>query len=189
MIPSTPSISDILDTLQLTGVIDAVARITGASGDPVCGRAHVATIVEGSPETDFSGIDGLRPFIDSAESGSFLVLATDDERRVPASTCGGTAAGRAKARGCVGLVSGGWVRDIEAITGLGFSVWARGATPRTGKRRIAVDSSTDSVSFGGVTIFEGDWIVGDQTGVVAVSAAVWDEVVEKALALERQVGH
>jgi len=81
----------------------------------------------------------------------------------------------AEARGIVGLVIDGGVRDVDALQRHGFPVFCalialRGAT-KTEPGRIG-----DAALVGDVDVERGDWIVGDTDGVTVVPHARIDEV-------------
>jgi 4-hydroxy-4-methyl-2-oxoglutarate aldolase len=87
----------------------------------------------------------------------------------------------AQARGIVGLVIDGCVRDVEQITALEFPVCSRGLCIRgTGKDTTPPGSLNQPIEIGDVTISPGDLIVGDSDGVVAIPSARVEEVLEKS---------
>ncbi len=85
----------------------------------------------------------------------------------------------AQARGIVGLVIDGGIRDALAIERLAFPVFSRGFSVRgTTKRSLgAVNSPIDC---GGVRVAPGDLVVGDEDGVVVVPAAAVSSVADAA---------
>jgi len=112
------------------GVIDDLTEIAQGPA-PTIGLARTATVVD----TTDPSIPGLSEFLDGAEPGDMLVLGWNAGH---ASVFGGNAVTRIKAAGCVGLITGGYVRDIDELVASGLSVWSRGRTPRSGKGRLAV---------------------------------------------------
>ncbi|MEV4241622.1 MULTISPECIES: 4-hydroxy-4-methyl-2-oxoglutarate aldolase [Nocardia] len=85
------------------------------------------------------------------------------------------------ARGLVGLVIHGGVRDSRRLVELGWPVFAE----RLCVRGTAKDPNGDGdlgepVRLGDVTVRLGDLVVGDADGVVCVPAAVADDVRDKA---------
>ena len=87
----------------------------------------------------------------------------------------------AQARGVVGLVIDGCVRDAEQITALGFPICSRGLCIRgTGKSTTPPGSLNEPIDIGDVTISPGDLIVGDGDGVVAIPSDRVEEVLEKS---------
>jgi 4-hydroxy-4-methyl-2-oxoglutarate aldolase len=81
----------------------------------------------------------------------------------------------AEARGIVGLVIDGAVRDVDALKAHGFGVFSSGtALPGASKNRPGVIGGP--VTVGGVPVERGDWVVGDVDGVVAIPGDAVDAV-------------
>lgn len=70
-------------------------------------------------------------------------------------------------QGIAGLVIDGGVRDTREIREMGFPVFCRAITPRATKKTEAGDTG-DTLHVGNAIIRPGDWIVGDDDGVVAI---------------------
>jgi 4-hydroxy-4-methyl-2-oxoglutarate aldolase len=157
----TPAVSDALDALGVGGVIDGLQRVA-TTRDVVIGRARVAQVVDSTDE----GIPGLGPLLDSVERGDVLVLGWESE--ATASTLGDLACHRIARRGAVGFVSEGWVRDVASLETSGLAIWARGTTPRSGKRRLAIREVAEVVLRGGVVVRAGDLVAADSTGVCVI---------------------
>jgi len=91
-----------------------------------------------------------------------------------------------KARGVAGCVLDGGCRDVSFILDEGFPVFARFVTPEDSTWRWELEATQVPVTIGRVRIEPGDWIVGDDDGVVAVpntiAASVLDEAEMKAAA-------
>lgn len=87
----------------------------------------------------------------------------------------------AEARGIAGLVIDGGVRDVAALEGHRFPVFAS-LVALPGASKLAGGSVGATVTVGGIEIAPGDWVVGDVDGVVAIAAASFDEVLAAARA-------
>jgi 4-hydroxy-4-methyl-2-oxoglutarate aldolase len=85
----------------------------------------------------------------------------------------------ALARGVGGLCIDGCIRDSEEIVAGGFPVFARGFCIR-GTNKATIGVINYPTVFGGLTIFPGDLIVGDDDGLVAVRLDECADVAEKA---------
>ncbi len=81
----------------------------------------------------------------------------------------------AEARGLVGLVIDGCVRDTAALAAHGFPVFAVG-TALPGATKQEPGRVGDVAVVGGVTVRAGDWIVGDSDGVTVIPAGELDAV-------------
>jgi 4-hydroxy-4-methyl-2-oxoglutarate aldolase len=103
--------------------------------------------------------------------------------------CGGTLHGywgevlaeASLARGVLGLVIDGTVRDVEAMQEIGFPVFAAGtALPGTAK---AVEGSVGvAIDVRGANIATGDAVVADVSGVIAIPAGAIADVRARARA-------
>jgi 4-hydroxy-4-methyl-2-oxoglutarate aldolase len=78
----------------------------------------------------------------------------------------------ARARGAVGAVIDGHVRDVAQLTELGYPVFARGTSVLDTKGRADVIGFGDTTLCGGVVVKRGDYIAGDVDGIVVLPAAV-----------------
>lgn len=176
----TPAVSDAIDAIGAgAGVPDGLAAVcTDRPG--VAGPARTGTVVD----TDEPGIPGLADLLDDAAPGDMLVLGWDAASFT--SVWGGLAATRTEAAGCLGLVTGGWVRDLDEVRRTSLVVWARGASPRSGKGRLAVTGIGRPTLVGGVEVSDRDLVVADATGVCVVAAGDTAQVLEAAADLQRR---
>ncbi len=85
-----------------------------------------------------------------------------------------------KARGVAGCVLDGGCRDVAFIRDEGFPVFARFVTPEDSTWRWELEATQVPVVIGRVRIEPGDWIVGDDDGVVVVPAAIAEDVLVEA---------
>jgi regulator of RNase E activity RraA len=85
-----------------------------------------------------------------------------------------------KTRGVAGCVLDGGCRDIRFILEEGFPVFTRFVTPEDSTWRWELEATQVPVTIGRVRIEPGDWVVGDDDGVVVVPAAVAEDVLAEA---------
>ena len=85
-----------------------------------------------------------------------------------------------KARGVAGCVLDGGCRDIRFILEEGFPVFSRFVTPEDSTWRWELEATQVPVTIGRVRIDPGDWIVGDDDGVVVVPHAIAESVLVEA---------
>ncbi len=176
----TPAVSDAMDHWGLSsGVVHGLTRIPGGPPSAV-GRARTATVVD----TDEPDIPGLAEFLDEAAKGDMLVMGWD--ATAVASVWGGLAATRTAARGCVGLVNAGWVRDVDEVSSLPLTVWAAGSIPYSGKGRLMVTGVGEPVTIGGVVVHDRDLVVADATGICVVSPSDEEPVLQYAAQLQER---
>ena len=95
--------------------------------------------------------------------------------------------------GLAGTVIDGACRDVHLCLKLGYPVFSRSYSMRTGKDRVQVDAERVPVTIGQARVLQGDLLVGDSDGVVAIPESREDEVLDVAeqinAAEERILGH
>jgi 3-hexulose-6-phosphate synthase/6-phospho-3-hexuloisomerase len=115
--------------------------------------------------------------IDHAQKGDVLVI---DVGGAPVAVWGELATNSAMMMGAVGIVIDGAIRDIDDIEELGFPAFARTAVPNAGEPKgyggIGIE-----IKVGGQTVRTGDWIIGDESGLIVVPKEKAVEVANRAL--------
>jgi 4-hydroxy-4-methyl-2-oxoglutarate aldolase len=174
----SPAVSDAMDHLGLRlGVVAGLINIATKTQSAM-GPARTATVVD----SDEANIPGLAEYLDEAQAGDMLVLGW--EATSVASVWGGLAATRTAARECAGLVNAGWIRDLAEVAALSLAVWSCGATPRSGKGRLAVVNVGEPTAVGGAMVNDRDLVVADSTGVCVVPSAQRSPVLAYAAQLQ-----
>ena len=85
-----------------------------------------------------------------------------------------------KARGVTGCVLDGGCRDIGFILDEGFPVFARYVTPDDSTWRWELEATQVPIRVGRVLVEPGDWVVGDDDGVVVVPQSIAEDVLADA---------
>lgn len=86
-------------------------------------------------------------------------------------------------RRLAGLVLDGCVRDKLQVTDMGFPIFARGLNVLgTGKDPHARGSLNQPIRVGRTLVRDGDWVVGDDDGVVIINQEDIEQVLESARA-------
>jgi regulator of RNase E activity RraA len=88
-----------------------------------------------------------------------------------------------KNKGVLGYVVDGGCRDTDFILEIGFPVFFSFYTPSDIVGRWIPDTFGEPITIGGVTIADGDYLLGDRDGVVIVPRAVAEEAVAKTEAV------
>lgn len=115
----------------------------------------------------------------SAPPGSVLVVSGHATSRT--STIGDIMAAELAARGVVGLVTDGLVRDAAEIRRIPFKVWCRGTTPTAPLKR-SPGRVGGSIDIGGALVRDGDIVIADDDGVVVWPIEELDGHLERAKA-------
>ena len=119
-----------------------------------------------------------REAIEACPPGQVLVM--DARRDATAATGGDILMTRLMVRGVAGVVTDGGLRDSQTIEKLPWPAYcgARSA-PLNLVRHHAIDSQVP-IGCGGVPVYPGDVMVGDQEGVVVIPAKMAEEVAKEA---------
>jgi regulator of RNase E activity RraA len=163
--------------------IQGIGRLTTPSGGNLVGPAFTMRSIPAREDLDqLSAFDNpdhpQRKAIESVPPGHVLVLDCRQEKRVASG--GMILTTRLKVRGAAGLVSDGAVRDSSDIAKLDFPVYcAGGSAPLNLLMHHALDQNVP-IGCGGVAVYPGDVIVGDEEGVVVIPRHLADEVAEQA---------
>jgi 2-keto-4-pentenoate hydratase/2-oxohepta-3-ene-1,7-dioic acid hydratase in catechol pathway/regulator of RNase E activity RraA len=128
----------------------------------------------------------------NAQKRLFDSLAEDDVVVIDArgdagsGTFGDILAIRAHHLGAAGIVTDGGVRDLAVVTELDIPVYHAGGHPAVlGRRHVPWDADT-AIACGGAAVEPGDIIIGDADGVLVVPPSLIHELVDEALAQERE---
>jgi len=128
------------------------------------------------------GYNAQKRAFDAVGEGEVIVIEARGE--TGSGTLGDILAIRAHVRGAAGIVTDGGVRDVDAVTAVGITVYASGAHPAVlGRKHVPWDRDV-TIGCGGTTVQPGDVIVGDADGVIVIPPALVEEVVDAALAQE-----
>lgn len=166
------AVSDIQRNLQATYAMDAAIRSL-VPGVHLAGPAFTALGRAGSIIT-------VHKALMEAPPGSVMVVGGGEAFQQPnGALFGKMMATQAKLRGIAGLVADGNVRDIADLRELRFPVFARGATPHVGMNRT-VGQTQVPVPCGGIIVNPGDYVVGDDDGVVVIPASLVEQIVAGA---------
>ena len=105
-------------------------------------------------------------FIDDVTPGS--VIAIDNGGRENATVWGDILTEIAHRRGIAGTVIDGACRDTALCLELGYPVFSKSYSMRTGKDRVQLDATEVAVNIGDARVAAGDILRGDADGVVVI---------------------
>ncbi len=97
------------------------------------------------------------------------------------STGGDVVFSRVLSKGAAGVVTDGAVRDGRKVARYGYPVFAGGSTPTVGEPNILPFQVNEPVACGGVLVWPGDVILGDDEGVVVLPSQLAGELIDEAI--------
>ena len=168
---SRVSTCNVSDAFHKQGIIHGLIPFI-KSGERMVGRALTVQTTNG---------DWAKPVeaIDQAKEGDVIVV---DVGGAPVAVWGELASNSAMMMGVKGVVIDGAIRDIDDIKALNFPAFAKSAVPNAGEPKgyggIGIE-----ITVGGQTVRTGDWIIGDESGLIVVPKEKAVEVANRALAV------
>jgi len=168
------STANLSDAMHRAGEIKGLVKIT--PGVKLVGPALTVRSYPG---------DWAKPVeaIDKAEKGQVIVI---DAGGMGPAVWGELATHSAIQKRLGGVVIDGAIRDVPEIVTLKFPAYARLITPTAGEPRGFGEIGIP-IRIGGVSIFTGDWLVGDEDGIVVIPQKKAVEIANRAMdVLERE---
>jgi 3-hexulose-6-phosphate synthase/6-phospho-3-hexuloisomerase len=161
---STPNISD---AMHRRGVMHGIKPIF--DDIKLVGKAVVVQTFEG---------DWAKPVeaTDAAKEGDVIVVYAGSK---DVAIWGELASWSCKQKGIAGIVIDGAVRDVAEIRRLRFPVFAKYVVPNAGEPKGFGELNAE-ITCGGQEVKPGDWIIGDDNGVVVVPKARAYEIARRA---------
>ena len=173
----TAALADVLDDLGHRDQTLPPELRPVAPGMRLAGQAFTVAGERG-PQADWDAtIRKTLAMLGSVPAGHVAVYETRHDR---SAHFGELSAVSLASRGVAGCVIDGGCRDTRFIADEGFPVFARFVTPEDSTWRWSVTATQAPIEIGSVRIEPGDWVVGDEDGVVVVPHAVASEVLEAA---------
>jgi regulator of RNase E activity RraA len=155
--------------------LDPQSKVAGYAATVHCVQ------VDAVPADQENWYRGEMTAVDSLQPGDVMVVST-----CRGSYWGELLATASRYRGARGLVADAYTRDTLALVEMGFPTFAAGIHCADSLGRIDVDAVGVPIECAGVEIAPGDLVLGDHDGVVAIPAALGEEVV--GLAEEKVAG-
>ncbi len=169
------SSSNLYDAARRLGMNIGMAKLLPlGSGRRLVARAH--TLKFAPPGSAGQAKMNFYDVIAAAPKASALVIEAGVDRWL----CGSNTTRFAELSGMAGMVIDACVRDIAAIGGRGYPVFARGAAVTGYSGDLVMATAGETIKCAGVTVSLGDLIVGDEDGLVCVPAARLADVLFQA---------
>lgn len=173
----TPVVGDILDEMGYTHQFLPQSIKPMKSDMKIAGIAMPVLMIDvfGPQEKPFGR---LCECLDQIEENEIYVAAGGTRR---CAYWGELLTATAKKRGGTGAVIDGWHRDTPQVLEQAWPVFSMGSYAQDSSVRTQVVDFRCPVEIGQISVFPGDYIFGDQDGVIVIPKAVAEEVTEKAL--------
>lgn len=161
---SSGNIREILEKVSTANISDGSHRLKGIEGLQ-CISLKAKMVGQAVTVRTYPG-DWAKPVeaIDKAEKGSIIVI---DSGGTGPAVWGELATLSAIQRSLAGVVVNGAIRDSSEIRELGFPTFAKLVIPNAGEPKGFGEIGVP-VNMLGITINSGDWIVGDDDGLIVI---------------------
>jgi len=169
------AVSDAVDRLHLDGAVSGIAPFSVARR--IAGR--VRTVGLGPANAVPSPRHLGTAAIEAAQAGDIIVI--EQRTGIEAAGWGGILSTGAAAKGIAGVIVEGPARDLDEAVELDFPVYARSATTRTARGRIAEISCGMPITVGTVKVTDGDYVIADRSGIVFIKQRDARRVIEAAV--------
>jgi 3-hexulose-6-phosphate synthase/6-phospho-3-hexuloisomerase len=166
---STPNISD---AMHRKGAMQDILPIN--LGAKIVGTAVTVQTFEGDWAKSVEAIDVAGP--------DNVIVIYNGSRYI--SCWGGLATQSCKMKGVAGVVIDGAVRDVDEIRDLDYPVFASAITPNAGEPKGMGEINAE-ITCGGRSVRPGDYIVGDDCGVVVIPRERAYEIARRAKEVEK----
>ena len=171
------------DTLDSVGLLNQVAPTSLRPLDDslvLCGRARTGLYMPIYHDDEHINVyEHEIALVDDLKPGDVAVFSCGGNQRI--APWGELLSTAARARGALGCVTDGLVRDTRMIREMKFPVFAGGIGPLDSKHRGKMMLADVPAEFGRARVTCGDIVFGDCDGVVFLPANAAEEVITKAL--------
>jgi len=175
----TPAVCDVLDSLGLRHqAMDHALRPL----DPSAMIAGPAFTIAGAPDATLDLSKRMGPKVIDRMTPN-VVAVYDTSGEAVTGVWGELWSAGAAIRGCVGAVVDGGIRDTAFIRRAGFPIFHRFTSPYDAVGRFNVVDCQCTVTAGGVRVSPGDYVFGDEDGIMVIPGALIAEVLERAEAV------
>ena len=170
----------IYDIMRDMGLAPAVLPPEIRPLDPALKIAGPVFTMRGRPDKTVDAHTTLLEwtgFLSKAAAGHVVVCQPQDSVRA---LMGELSAETLKFRGVLGYLVDGGARDVSFIRDIGFPVFCSFTTPIDIVANWVPEAFNEPITIGNVVIRPGDYILGDQDGVVVIPADKVESVLDRA---------
>lgn len=170
----TAAISDALDSLFIAGGLLGIKPQT--SGKKIAGPAFTVQYEACTPEKN--SFMNAGNYIDQVPASSVIVV--DNGGRLDCTSWGNILTTKALQKQIAGSVIHGSARDIADIRQMDYPLFSSNIYMVSGKNRARVKAVQCELDIHGVTVCPGDWVFGDDNGVLVIPEDLLEEVILRA---------
>lgn len=160
--------STLCDAMGRHGVMNSEIRPI-FDGIQLLGTALTVLCFPGDNSTTHKALQLIKP-------GDILVI---DDGDYNTGTFGHNMSLHARARGALGVITSGAIRDLKLLRGDKFPIFCRSVSPRSPQKNTP-GAINGPIHVGGVVVNAGDIIVADDDGVAVVPLPIAEDIVKKA---------
>ncbi len=171
--------------ISTSQISDALKRINGENGVipqvkpikdnlKICGRVVTVETRQDDWGTPLKAIE-------TASEGEIIFISCDGD---DIAVWGELFSKYAQKKGLAGTVIYGAMRDFKAVRDLNYPVFSRAVVPHAGNPN-AEGKTSIPLECGGVEIKPGDWVFGDDCGVVLVPGNFLKKVIKEAIQIKK----
>ncbi|BAW31659.1 MAG TPA: RraA family protein [Methanothermobacter sp.] len=168
---STPQVSDALN--EISGYNGAIHSLKPLNRMKIFGPLVTAKTKDHDWGTSVKAIDH------ASESDVIFIMTEGDENAV----WGELTSKTARKKKIAGTIIYGACRDLDAISRLDFPVFSKKVVPNAGKP-LAMGEVNIELECEGVRIRPGDYVFGDESGIVIIPKELFNMVIERALKIK-----
>lgn len=162
---STPQISDALQ--KINGSNGVIPYVKSVNNKKTFGRVLTVQTNELDWGTSVKAID-------EAKCGEILFINVEGDK---AAIWGELTSKAAQKKGISGTIINGACRDFDAIKTMDFPVFSKTIVPNAGKPLLNGKINID-LCFDGIEVNPGDYILGDECGVVVIPQKIFEEAIK-----------
>jgi 3-hexulose-6-phosphate synthase/6-phospho-3-hexuloisomerase len=167
------SAPNITDAMHRKGAMSGILSICG--NVKMVGKAVTVQTVAGDWAKPVEAID---------VAGENEVIVINNDGAVHIAPWGELATLSCMKKGLSGVVIDGAVRDVDDIRAMKFPVFAKAIVPNAGEPKGFGEINAE-IQCGGQSVCPGDWIVGDESGVVVIPSVRAYEIARRALEVRK----
>lgn len=166
-----------LDFIFTPQISDALQKINGSNGvipyvKPVNGKKTFGRVL--TVQTNEIDWGTSVKAIDEAKCGEILFINVEGDK---AAIWGELTSKAAQKKGISGTIINGACRDFDAIKNMDFPVFSKTIVPNAGKPLLNGKINI-GLCFDGIEVNPGDYILGDECGVVVIPQKIFDDVIK-----------